>query len=166
MIGKPVRAASNLPEIIVPGAADHLYRQVLDHQSDRRFGPFCIELGYQATGRRFDAVDRIAELTLDLAFRHPPLQLGDLRLEGIDLLAQSGGLIGFVGLVVPHVARWWVGPLHARLAPVVALGGAVLLVGVDTVARSALAPSEIPLGLLTALLGGPFFLYLLMRGGR
>ncbi len=77
-----------------------------------------------------------------------------------------GGLIGFVGLVVPHVARWWVGPLHARLAPVVALGGAVLLVGVDTVARSALAPSEIPLGLLTALLGGPFFLYLLMRGGR
>ena len=77
-----------------------------------------------------------------------------------------GGLIGFVGLVVPHVARWWVGPLHARLAPVVALGGAVLMVGVDAVARSALAPSEIPVGLLTALLGGPFFLFLLLRGAR
>ena len=50
--------------------------------------------------------------------------------------------------------------------PVVALGGAVLMVGVDAVARSALAPSEIPVGLLTALLGGPFFLFLLLRGAR
>ena len=74
-----------------------------------------------------------------------------------------GGLIGFVGLIVPHVLRWWLGPLHARLAPAVALAGGVLLVLVDTVARSALPPSEIPVGLLTALIGGPFFLFLLLR---
>ena len=74
-----------------------------------------------------------------------------------------GGLIGFVGLIVPHVLRWWVGPLHGRLAPAVALGGGVLLVLVDTVARSALPPSEIPIGLMTALIGGPFFLFLLLR---
>ncbi len=74
-----------------------------------------------------------------------------------------GGLIGFVGLIVPHVLRWWVGPLHARLAPAVALAGGTLLVLVDTVARSALPPSEIPIGLMTSLIGGPFFLFLLLK---
>ena len=74
-----------------------------------------------------------------------------------------GGLIGFVGLIVPHVLRWWLGPLHLRLVPAVALAGGVLLVLVDAVARSALPPSEIPVGLLTALIGGPFFLFLLLR---
>lgn len=74
-----------------------------------------------------------------------------------------GGLIGFVGLIAPHVLRWWVGPLHARLAPAVALGGGILLVLVDTVARSAMPPSEIPVGLMTSLIGGPFFLFLLLR---
>ncbi len=77
-----------------------------------------------------------------------------------------GGLIGFVGLIVPHLARWWLGPLHARLAPAVALAGGALMVLVDAVARSALPPSEIPAGLLTALIGGPFFLFLLLREGR
>lgn len=74
-----------------------------------------------------------------------------------------GGLIGFVGLIVPHVLRWWLGPLHARLAASCAVAGGALLVAVDAVARAALAPSEIPIGLLTALIGGPFFLFLLLR---
>ena len=74
-----------------------------------------------------------------------------------------GGLIGFVGLIVPHVLRWWLGPLHARLAAACAVAGGALLVAVDAVARAALAPSEIPIGLLTALIGGPFFLFLLLR---
>lgn len=77
-----------------------------------------------------------------------------------------GGLIGFVGLIVPHVMRWWLGPMHVRLIPACALGGGALLIAVDALARSAVAPSEIPIGLLTALVGGPFFLALLIGRRR
>lgn len=76
------------------------------------------------------------------------------------------GLIGFVGLLVPHVARMLVGADHRRVLPLALAGGAALLVGADVVARTALAPVEIPVGVITALLGGPFFLYLLIRRGR
>ncbi|NLV72899.1 MAG: iron chelate uptake ABC transporter family permease subunit [Actinobacteria bacterium] len=71
------------------------------------------------------------------------------------------GLIGFVGLMVPHIMRLLVGPDHRRLLPVSALFGALLLLAADTVARTALAPAEIPVGVITAATGGPFFLYLL-----
>jgi iron complex transport system permease protein len=73
------------------------------------------------------------------------------------------GIIGFVGLVVPHVMRLLVGPDHRALFPASLLGGAILLVGADTAARVLIAPAELPIGVLTALLGGPFFLYLLGR---
>jgi iron complex transport system permease protein len=76
------------------------------------------------------------------------------------------GLIGFVGLMVPHIMRLVVGPDHRRLLPATALFGALLLLVADTVARTALAPAEIPVGIITAAAGGPFFLYLLrMRRG-
>jgi iron complex transport system permease protein len=71
------------------------------------------------------------------------------------------GLIGFVGLMVPHIMRLVVGPDHRRLLPASALFGALLLLVADTVARTALAPAEIPVGIITAATGGPFFLYLL-----
>jgi len=71
------------------------------------------------------------------------------------------GLIGFVGLMVPHIMRLLVGPDHRRLLPASALFGALLLLVADTVARTALAPAEIPVGVITAAVGGPFFLYLL-----
>ena len=71
------------------------------------------------------------------------------------------GLIGFVGLMVPHIMRLVVGPDHRRLLPASALFGALLLLVADTVARTAMAPSEIPVGVITAATGGPFFLYLL-----
>jgi iron complex transport system permease protein len=73
------------------------------------------------------------------------------------------GLIGFVGLMVPHIMRLLVGPDHRRLLPASALFGALLLLIADTVARTALAPAEIPVGIITAAAGGPFFLYLLRR---
>lgn len=73
------------------------------------------------------------------------------------------GLIGFVGLIAPHAARRMVGPGHRALLPVSALLGALLLVVADTFARSAFAPREVPVGLLTALLGGPLFLLQLQR---
>ncbi len=70
------------------------------------------------------------------------------------------GPIGFVGLIVPHAARLLFGPDHRLLVPASALCGAIFLSVADTAARTALAPTEIPVGVITALLGGPFFLWL------
>ncbi len=76
------------------------------------------------------------------------------------------GLIGFVGLVVPHVARRLVGAGHAVLLPVCLLGGGAFLVLADVVARTAVSPAELPLGVVTAFVGAPFFAALLVRGDR
>jgi iron complex transport system permease protein len=75
------------------------------------------------------------------------------------------GVIGWIGLVIPHMARLLVGPRYDRVLPAAVLMGAAFLVLIDTVARSA-ARIEIPLGLLTALLGAPVFVWLLARGRR
>ena len=72
-----------------------------------------------------------------------------------------GGLVAFVGLAAPHIARWLVGPMHRPLLPASALVGASIVTIADAIARSALPPSEIPLGLVTAVAGGPFFVLLL-----
>jgi iron complex transport system permease protein len=77
-----------------------------------------------------------------------------------------GGLISFAGLIVPHVARLLLGPDHIRLLPVTALSGAIFLVLADTLARSVFAPNEVPVGILMAFIGGPFFLYLLRKTKR
>src|SRR5215207_1314580 len=74
-----------------------------------------------------------------------------------------GGLVAFVGLASPHVARWLVGPLHRQLLPASALIGAIVVTMADALARSILPPTEIPLGLITAIAGGPFFIVLLAR---
>jgi len=71
------------------------------------------------------------------------------------------GVIGFVGLIVPHLMRIIVGPEHRVLLPAAAVAGAVLLCLADLVARTAAGPTEIPVGIITSLLGAPFFLYLL-----
>lgn len=74
-----------------------------------------------------------------------------------------GGLISFTGLIIPHMLRMVLGPDHVRLLPATALAGALFLLVADTVARTAIAPAELPVGVLTALIGGPFFLYLLRK---
>jgi iron complex transport system permease protein len=76
------------------------------------------------------------------------------------------GLVGFVGLLVPHAVRLVVGPSHGTLLPVAALAGAAFLVLADLLARTVLAPVELPVGVLTALVGGPVFLFLLKRTRR
>jgi len=80
----------------------------------------------------------------------------------------QAGLVGFVGLTVPHVVRLLLGPAHQRLLPAAALVGAIFLVAADTLSRTLFAPAEIPVGVVTALIGAPFFLFLLRRqeGGR
>lgn len=76
------------------------------------------------------------------------------------------GLIGFIGLIVPHGVRLVFGPDHRQLLPLSALCGAALLVIADTVARTIIAPAQLPVGIITALAGGPFFLILLARYNR
>ncbi len=81
----------------------------------------------------------------------------------VGAMVAATGVIGFVGLVIPHLGRFLVGPDHRILFPVSALLGACLLVVADLIARSLLAPVELPIGVLTALLGVPFFIWLLVR---
>lgn len=73
------------------------------------------------------------------------------------------GVIGFIGLVVPHLMRLWLGPDHRGLAPASLLAGAILLLIADTLARTLVSPAEMPVGLLTSLLGAPWFLWLIFR---
>ncbi len=75
------------------------------------------------------------------------------------------GLIGFVGLMVPHITRLMLGPDHRLVLPASVFVGAMFLMICDTAARTLIAPSEIPVGVITAILGGPFFIWLLRRRG-
>ncbi|MFY9677848.1 FecCD family ABC transporter permease [Glutamicibacter protophormiae] len=76
------------------------------------------------------------------------------------------GIIGFVGLVVPHILRMALGPGHRLLLPASALGGALLMLAADTAARTLVANADLPIGMLTALVGGPFFFWLIRRTRR
>jgi iron complex transport system permease protein len=78
----------------------------------------------------------------------------------------AGGTIGFIGLIAPHIARLLFGPVHRRLLPAASLIGGNLLLLSDILARTLTAPSELPVGVVTALLGAPFFLWLLISGER
>lgn len=83
----------------------------------------------------------------------------------VGAMVAVAGPIGFVGLVAPHVARRWVGPGHRRLIPATLLFGSAFLTLCDLAARTLLAPTQIPVGVVTALLGGPFFIWILKRSG-
>ena len=74
-----------------------------------------------------------------------------------------GGVIGFVGLIVPHTMRMVLGPDHRLLLPASTIAGGIFLVTADTCARTLIAPAEIPVGVITALVGAPFFLCILRR---
>ncbi|MEX1213185.1 MAG: iron ABC transporter permease [Balneolaceae bacterium] len=76
------------------------------------------------------------------------------------------GIIGFVGLVVPHILRLWIGPDHRFLLPGSAVLGGLLLLGSDLVARTVVSPAELPIGVITAITGAPFFLWLLLRNRK
>jgi len=120
-----------------------------------------------------------------LAFRLNALSLGeegaaylgiDVERDKIIVLALGSlltaaavsisGLIGFVGLVVPHAVRLVLGPDHRLLLPAAALSGGAFIVLADLFARTVLAPSEIPIGIITAIIGAPFFIYLLRHTRR
>ena len=85
---------------------------------------------------------------------------------GIGTAVAVAGMIGFVGLIVPHIVRLLIGPDHRWLLPVSALAGGILLLIADTLARVIIAPVELPTGILTAILGAPFFIMLLIQQRR
>ena len=82
---------------------------------------------------------------------------------GVGVCVALAGTIAFVGLVVPHLIRLLIGPAHQSLLPASALAGALLLILADTISRTLLAPAEIPVGIITAILGVPFFIALLRQ---
>lgn len=109
----------------------------------------------------------------DRAARHVGVDVERLRMVTIVVVAvltaaavSFCGIIAFVGLVVPHLIRMLAGPGHRMLVPASALGGAVLLVAADLWARTAVEYADLPIGMLTSLVGGPFFFWLLRRARR
>ena len=109
----------------------------------------------------------------DRAARHLGVDVERLRIVAILAIAMLvgagvafAGVIAFVGLVVPHLVRLVAGPGHRLLLPASALGGAVLLVLADLIARTAVEFADMPLGMLTSIVGGPFFLWLMRRMRR
>lgn len=113
------------------------------------------------------------------------LSLGDDAAQGLGMRVERGravllfisvaltaaavaiaGTVGFVGLVAPHIARRLVGPAHEGLLPISALLGGTLLVAADLIGRWVVAPSELPVGIVTALIGAPYFAYLLIRSRK
>jgi iron complex transport system permease protein len=105
--------------------------------------------------------------------RHLGIEVEQVKRAAILLAALATGTavalvgpIGFIGLIVPHIVRLIAGPDHRLLLPACALGGASLLVLADLVARTMTAPAEVPVGLITACAGGPFFLALILRARR
>lgn len=117
--------------------------------------------------RRLDAIvlgdDTAASLGVDPSRFRKQLFVVAALVAG--LLAAVAGGIGFVALMIPHLARLVVGSGHRRLLPVAALGGAIFLIWADIGARRLFAPEELPIGVITALCGAPFFLWLLRTGG-
>jgi iron complex transport system permease protein len=115
--------------------------------------------------------ERLNAITLgDSEAGHLGISVGRLRIEIIILTALATGIavalcgvIAFIGLVVPHLIRLTLGSNHYIVIPGSALLGALLLLVADTLSRTLFSPAELPVGIVTALLGGPFFIYLIMR---
>jgi iron complex transport system permease protein len=84
----------------------------------------------------------------------------------VGVIVSLCGPIGFVGLMAPHICRLIVGPTHRRLLPATLLFGGAFLVACDTMARTLFAPAELPVGIFTSFLGGPFFLWLLFKPSK
>ncbi|WP_051304214.1 FecCD family ABC transporter permease [Calidithermus chliarophilus] len=118
-----------------------------------------------AFGRTLNALSLGEETARSLGLPLPRLKLALIAVVTLLTAAAvaQAGIIGFVGLVAPHILRRLMGGDYRYLLPASALGGAVLMVYADLLARVLIAPAELPVGMVTTLLGGPFFLYLLWR---
>ncbi|MES1941062.1 ABC transporter permease [Salinisphaera sp. T5B8] len=139
---------ANWPRVAIVAGVSALVFWVLPRQADALNA---LLLGESEARHLGIAVDRIKR------------RLVLLTAAGVGVSVAVAGAITFVGLVVPHIVRMLIGPDHRWLLPASALAGAILLLLADTLARIVVAPTELPVGLLTALLGAPFFISLLRR---
>lgn len=175
-VGSLLSGATGLVAILAP--ADRLLRSAAywlwgglgTPRWSALLAPALILLGAFAWMRaRAERLDRLslgddvaASLGVDVARLRRAVLVASVALTAAAVAV--GGLVGFVGLVAPHAARRWVGASHRRLLPVAALSGAIVVLSADVVARTAFSPREVPVGLVTAAVGGPFFLAQLRRG--
>ena len=120
----------------------------------------------QGLGRALNALmaGDLTAVSLGLQVRNVRLLVFLIASLMTGVLVALCGSIGFVGLMVPHIARRLVGSEHRRLLPVATLLGALLMVWVDVVSRTLIAPEDLPIGISTALLGGLFFIFMMRRG--
>jgi len=130
-----------LPYVIVAIAVIALFRRMLDVM----------------------AVGDVEAATLGIAPARVRLILISVATLGTAAVVSVSGLIGFVGIVIPHAVRMLIGPGHRLLLPVSLLVGAAFLVLADIVARTAMSPAELPIGVVTAAIGAPFFMLVLRR---
>lgn len=130
-----------LPYVIVSVAVIFLFRRMLDVM----------------------AVGDVEAATLGISPSRVRLVLISVATLGTAAVVSVSGLIGFVGIVIPHAVRMVIGPGHRLLLPVSLLVGAAFLVLADVVARTAMSPAELPIGVVTAAIGAPFFLFVLRR---
>ncbi|MGE0821772.1 MAG: FecCD family ABC transporter permease [Candidatus Binatia bacterium] len=121
-----------------------------------------------AQGRRFNLLSMGDEGASQLGVNVDVLRRGTFLTASflVGAAVSVSGMIGFVGLIVPHLLRLLIGADHRLLLPASFLGGAIFLVWADTLARTVMSPTELPVGVVTAMCGGPFFLYLLRKTER
>ncbi len=132
------------------------------------YGALLIGLGLAIAQRRAKALNTLMlgdDLSHSLGFS--PRKETALLFVSVGLMTAAsvalGGMIGFIGLLMPHIMRFFVGTDNRILLPASALGGGALLVVADLIGRTVMSPTELPAGMVTALLGAPYFLYLLRR---
>lgn len=115
--------------------------------------------------RALDALLLGEEMAVTVGVDVPKLKILMIVLSALvtGIMVSVSGTIGFVGLIVPHIARTLVGTVHRRLIPFAALLGGIFMIWADAIARVVVAPSELPIGVVTAFIGAPFFLVLLRR---
>lgn len=132
-----------------------------------RLLPFCL-IGFIALffmSRQFNLISMGEESAIARGVNVTTVQKTALIITSLltGLIVAHSGPIGFVGLMVPHILRLLLGPDHRLLVPVSIIFGATFLIFCDTIARTIIAPAEIPVGIVTALLGGPFFIWLIFK---
>jgi iron complex transport system permease protein len=128
--------------------------------------PLLAAMGFLARGLDALALGEAEAFHLGVPVQRVKVAIVVLTALAVGAGVAAAGLIGFIGIVVPHMLRLVMGPGHRALLPLAALGGAILLVAADTIARIVVAPAELPIGIVTAAVGAPFFLWLLLRGDR
>ena len=115
--------------------------------------------------RALDALLLGEEMAITIGVDVPKLKILIIIMSALvtGVMVSVSGTIGFVGLVIPHISRSLVGTAHKRMVPFSALLGAILMIWADAIARVVVAPSELPIGVVTAFIGAPFFLFLLRK---